>query len=117
MHEIFVKMNDFFQAMGVQGLALNSFIESFFLVPPPDFLLIAMDLANPKNALFYAFVCIIASAWINDYDFDETINYHIEETANNFDTDLQVYPIDDCFNTREEAEQALRTPQNDEVRE
>ena len=50
MHEIFVKMNDFFQAMGVQGLALNSFIESFFLVPPPDFLLIAMDLANPKNA-------------------------------------------------------------------
>ena len=62
MHEIFVKMNDFFQAMGVPGLALNSFIESFFLVPPPDFLLIAMDLANPKNALFYAFVCTIASA-------------------------------------------------------
>ena len=62
MHEIFVKMNDFFQAMGVQGLALNSFIESFFLVPPPDFLLIAMDLANPKNALFYALVCTIASA-------------------------------------------------------
>lgn len=62
MHEIFIKMNDFFQAMGVQGLALNSFIESFFLVPPPDFLLIAMDLANPKNALYYAFVCTIASA-------------------------------------------------------
>lgn len=62
MHEIFIKMNDFFQAMGVQGLALNSFIESFFLVPPPDFLLIAMDLANPKNALYYAFICTIASA-------------------------------------------------------
>ena len=62
MHEIFTKMNDFFQSMGVQGLALNSFIESFFLVPPPDFLLIAMDLANPKNALYYAFVCTIASA-------------------------------------------------------
>ena len=62
MHEIFVKMNDFFQAMGVQGLFLNSFIESFFLVPPPDFLLIAMDLANPKNALYYALVCTIASA-------------------------------------------------------
>lgn len=62
MHEIFVKMNDFFQAMGIQGLALNSFIESFFLVPPPDFLLIAMDLANPSKALFYAFVCTIASA-------------------------------------------------------
>lgn len=61
--------------------------------------------------------CIIASAWINDYDFDEIIDYHIEETADNFDTDLKLYPIDDCFNTREEAEQALRTPQNDEVRE
>ncbi len=63
MHEIFIKMNDFFQAMGVQGLALNSFIESFFLVPPPDFLLIAMDLANPKKALFYALICTIASAF------------------------------------------------------
>lgn len=62
MHDIFIKMNDFFQAMGVQGLALNSFIESFFLVPPPDFLLIAMDLATPKNALYYAFICTIASA-------------------------------------------------------
>ena len=63
MHEIFIKMNDSFQAMGVQGLALNSFIESFFLVPPPDFLLIAMDLANPKKALFYALICTIASAF------------------------------------------------------
>lgn len=62
MHEIFVRMNDIFQAMGVEGLALNSFIESFFLVPPPDILLIAMDLANPSKALYYAFICTIASA-------------------------------------------------------
>lgn len=54
-------MNTFFQAMGVPGLALNSFIESFFLVPPPDFLLIAMDLAKPEKALYYALVCTIAS--------------------------------------------------------
>ncbi len=63
MHEIFIKMNEFFQSMGVEGLALNSFIESFFLVPPPDFLLIAMDLANPAKALFYALICTIASAF------------------------------------------------------
>ena len=63
MQEILIKMNEFFQSMGVQGLALNSFIESFFLVPPPDFLLIAMDLANPAKALFYALVCTIASAF------------------------------------------------------
>ena len=61
MHEIIVKVNEIFQSMGVQGLALNAFIESFFLVPPPDCLLIAMDFANPNKALYYAFVCTIAS--------------------------------------------------------
>lgn len=61
MHEIFVSMNNFFQSMGVQGLAINSAVESFFLVPPPDFLLIAMDLAKPEKALYYAAVCTFAS--------------------------------------------------------
>ena len=61
MHEIFVSMNNFFQSMGVQGLAINSCVESFFLVPPPDILLIAMDLAKPEKAMYYAFVCTIAS--------------------------------------------------------
>lgn len=61
MHEILVSMNNFFQSMGVQGLAINSAVESFFLVPPPDFLLIAMDLAKPEKALYYAFVCTLAS--------------------------------------------------------
>lgn len=62
MHEILSQINHFFQTLGVPGLALNSFIESFFLVPPPDFLLITMDLANPEKALFYATICTIASA-------------------------------------------------------
>ena len=62
MHELFVNMNNWFQAMGVQGLAINSCVESFFLVPPPDILLIAMDLAKPEKAMYYAFVCTIASA-------------------------------------------------------
>ncbi len=61
VHDIFVKMNDFFQALGVPGLALNAFIESFFLVPPPDFLLITMDLLKLEKALFYALVCTIGS--------------------------------------------------------
>lgn len=51
--------------------------------------------------------CIIATAWINDYDLDETLAFHIDETQNNFDTDLKVYPDEDCFLTREEAEKAL----------
>lgn len=62
MHEILSQINHFFQTLGVPGLALNSFIESFFLVPPPDFLLITMDLAKPEKALFYAAICTIASA-------------------------------------------------------
>ena len=51
--------------------------------------------------------CIIATSWINDYDLDETLEFHINETQNNFDTDLKVYPDEDCFLTKEEAEQAL----------
>lgn len=62
MHEILSQINHFFLTLGVPGLALNSFIESFFLVPPPDFLLITMDLAKPEKALFYATICTIASA-------------------------------------------------------
>ena len=50
-----------FKSTNELGLVLNSFVESFFLVPPPDFLLIAMDLANPNKALYYAFICTIAS--------------------------------------------------------
>lgn len=61
MHDLFASMNTYFQSLGLWGLALNSFIESFFLVPPPDFLLIAMDLAKPEKALFYATVCSFAS--------------------------------------------------------
>lgn len=52
--------------------------------------------------------CIIATSWINDYDLDETLEFHINETQNNFDTDLKVYPDEDCFLTKEEAEQALK---------
>ena len=63
MHELFASMNEYFQSLGLWGLALNSFIESFFLVPPPDFLLIVMDLAKPEKALLYATVCTIASAF------------------------------------------------------
>ncbi len=51
--------------------------------------------------------CVIATAFINDYDFDETLDYHISETQERFDTELKVYPEEDCFHTREEVEAAL----------
>lgn len=62
MHDIIIKINDLFQSWGVLGLAINSCIESFFLLPPPDILLISMDLAKPEKALYYATICTIASA-------------------------------------------------------
>ncbi len=62
MHEILSSLNNWFQSMGIWGLAINSCVESFFLLPPPDFLLIALDLAGPEKALLYATVCTLASA-------------------------------------------------------
>ena len=62
MHDILVQLNNIFQSMGLPGLALNAFIESFFLAPPPDILLITMDLAKPEKALFYASVATLCSA-------------------------------------------------------
>ena len=62
MHEMLVAMNNFFQSMGIWGLILNSGIESFFILPPPDILLIAMDVAEPHKALYFALICTIASA-------------------------------------------------------
>ena len=63
MHDLMINIVEFFKSMGVWGLALNSCIESFFLIPPPDFLLIFMALAKPEKALFYAFICTLASAF------------------------------------------------------
>ncbi len=51
--------------------------------------------------------CIIGTAWINDLDIDETIEYHIKETQENFDCELKVYPDEDCFNTKEDATRAF----------
>lgn len=59
---MFEQMTTYFKELGEIGLALNSFVESFFLVPPPDFLLIAMDLAQPSKSLWFALICTIASA-------------------------------------------------------
>jgi len=56
--------------------------------------------------------CVIATALINDYDIDETLNYHIDETRERFDTDLKVYPEYDCFLTKKEAKKALAERSN-----
>jgi hypothetical protein len=87
-------------------------IESGVIVPPckvgdgiwvveEDDITCYMFLAKSKG-------CVIATSWINDYDLDETIEYHIAETQDNLDTDLVVFPDEYCFATKEEAEQKLK---------
>jgi len=63
MHVIISGLNNFFQTLGVPGLGINAIIESCLpgFPLPPDVLLIAMDLANPQKALFYATICTITS--------------------------------------------------------
>lgn len=51
---------------------------------------------------------VILTAYINDLDnAQDTLAYHMRETARNYETNLVVFPADDCYTTREEAEKAL----------
>lgn len=52
---------DFFIAYGIWGLFLLSFMEASFLPVPPDILLIAMALAKPKWALWYALIATLGT--------------------------------------------------------
>lgn len=52
---------DFWINLGVIGLFIVSFAGSIFSPIPPDVVLIPLALADPENALYYAFVCTIAS--------------------------------------------------------
>lgn len=63
MNEIILNISNVFQSLGLQGLAINAGIESCLpgFPLPPDFLLIAMDLATPHKALFFALICTIGS--------------------------------------------------------
>ena len=51
--------------------------------------------------------CIIAAPYIDDLNFDETIEYLIEQTSENVEAELLVYHIEDCFATKEEAKREL----------
>ena len=63
MHEIILYISNLFQSWGLPGLIVNAGIESCLpgFPLPPDVMLIAMNLANPQKALFYALICTIGS--------------------------------------------------------
>ena len=53
---------------------------------------------------------VIVTSYINDLEsLEETIAYHIEQTAEDYDTHLSVFPAADCYADREEAKAALKT--------
>lgn len=53
---------------------------------------------------------VIVTSFVDDRDdLDSTLAYHIRETAVNFDSDLAVFPLSDCYAVYEEAHAALDT--------
>jgi len=64
------------------------------------------DARDYSGYMFLAEVCgyVICSSYINDLQtVERTMEYHAEETAVNYDTDLAVFLKEDCFATRDEA--------------
>ena len=53
--------NAIFKPMGSFGLFLLAFLESSFFPVPPDILLIAMSVAEPDKALWFALICTVGS--------------------------------------------------------
>ncbi len=57
---------------------------------------------------------VIASGYVNGMTRIEGIlTYHAQETAENYDTDLVVFPAVDCWPTREAAHAALAEERGD----
>ena len=67
--------------------------------------------ADVSSFMFLAIAgdAVILTPYINDLDnAQDTLSYHMQETAENYDTNLAVFPADNCYTTREEAEAALK---------
>ena len=51
---------------------------------------------------------VILTPYINDLeDVEDLLDYHIGQTRDNYDTDLAVFPADDCYGTSDEAQAAV----------
>ena len=51
---------------------------------------------------------VILTPYINDLeDVEDLLDYHIRQTRDNYDTDLAVFPADDCYGSRDEVRAAL----------
>ncbi len=69
----------------------------------------SMFLAEVLGFLAEVLEAVIVSAYINDMtEAEETLSYHMLETVENYDTALMVFPSKDVYQTKAEAETALR---------
>jgi undecaprenyl-diphosphatase len=100
MNELILNITNLFQSLGLQGLAINAGIESCLpgFPLPPDFLLIAMDLASPHKALLYASVCTIGSVtggilgyFIGKYGGRPLFNYLFRKNIDKLDAVEKLY--------------------------
>lgn len=57
---------------------------------------------------------VILSPYVNDYDFDGILAYHVQCTEENYDTNLFVLPDEDCFVNKEDCAAALKLEQEGE---
>ena len=46
----------------------------------------------------------ILSPYVNDYDFDGILAYHVQCTAEDYDTHLCVFPDEDCYVSKGDCE-------------
>lgn len=58
---------------------------------------------------------VILTPYINDLDnAHDILAYHMNETTENYETNLMVFPAYDCYTTREKAEEAMEQEAEDE---
>lgn len=58
---------------------------------------------------------VILTPYINDLDnAQDILAYHMNETTENYETNLMVFPAYDCYTTREKAEEAMEQEAEDE---
>ena len=60
------------------------------------------EAGNADGISGYVFIAhvegvVILSSYIEDYDLDGILAYHVQCTAEEYDTDLCVFPDEDCF--------------------
>lgn len=68
------------------------------------------EIGEPYDVNGYIFLAQVAGAaivtpYINDLEsLEDILMYHIEETAKNNDPPLAVFPLDDCYESKADAE-------------